>query len=74
MTLPQRREALLTRRKKALQTDIPYHEIESLARCLLPDIQVYFESEEGKCEYAEWKEHQAKLKQPRKEVEDNDST
>ena len=35
--------------------DIPDHVIESIARCILPSIQAYFESEEGKREFAEWK-------------------
>ena len=34
---------------------IPYHEVEALARVLLPEIQAFFESEEGQREYAEWK-------------------
>ena len=29
--------------------------IESFARCLLPSIQKYFDSEEGKREFQEWK-------------------
>ena len=36
-------------------TGIPKHEIESLARCLLPEIHKYFESEEGKREFEDWK-------------------
>ncbi|HQO41862.1 MAG TPA: hypothetical protein PLY12_02505 [Bacillota bacterium] len=36
-------------------TGIPSHEVEALARILLPEIQRYFESEEGKREFAEWK-------------------
>lgn len=36
-------------------TGIPYHEVESLARALLPEIQAFFESEEGQREFAEWK-------------------
>ena len=40
-------------------TRIPRHEIEALARCFLPDIQAFFESEEGKREYEEWKREQA---------------
>lgn len=37
-----------------------YHEVEALARILLPEIQAFFESEEGQREYAEWKaRHQA---------------
>lgn len=36
-------------------TGIPYHEVEALARILLPEIQAFFESEEGQQEFAEWK-------------------
>lgn len=31
------------------------HEVEALARILLPEIQVFFESEERQREFAEWK-------------------
>lgn len=41
-----------------LKSNIPRHELEALARCLLPDIQAYFESEEGQREFAEWQERQ----------------
>ena len=38
----------------------PLHEAGALARVLLPEIQAFFESEEGQREYAEWKaRHQA---------------
>ena len=37
---------------------IPYHEVEALARVLLPEIQAFFESEDGQREYAEWKAKQ----------------
>ena len=41
-------------------TGIPFYEVEALARVLLPEIQAFFESEEGQREYAEWKaRHQA---------------
>ena len=36
-------------------TGIPLHEVEALARILLPQIQAFFESEEGQEEFAEWK-------------------
>ena len=36
-------------------TGIPYHEVEALARVLLPEIQAFFKSEEGQREFAEWK-------------------
>lgn len=38
---------------------IPQHEIESLARLLLPAMQAFFESEDGKREFEEWKRRQA---------------
>lgn len=40
------------------ETAIPDFEIESLARCLLPKIQSYFESPEGQAAFAEWKKQQ----------------
>lgn len=39
-------------------TGIPIHEVDALARVLLPEIQAFFESEEGQKEFAEWKEQQ----------------
>lgn len=36
-------------------TGIPHHEVEALARLLLPEIQKFFESEEGQQEYRAWK-------------------
>ena len=39
-------------------TGIPLHEVEALARILLPQIQAFFESEEGQKEFTEWKEKQ----------------
>lgn len=42
-------------KNKDYGTGIPKHEIEALARCLLQEIQAYFESEEGRREFAEWK-------------------
>lgn len=49
----------------ASKWNIPKHELETLARCFLPDIQAFFESEEGRKEYKEWKEEQTKLKAQR---------
>ena len=37
-------------------TEIPEFVYESLARSLLPVIQKYYESDEGKRAFAEWKE------------------
>ena len=47
-------------KQKDYGTGIPKHEIESLARCLLPEIIKFFESEEGKQEFEEWKAAQEK--------------
>ena len=41
-------------------TGIPLHEVEALARVLLPEIQKFFESEEGQKEFQSWKERQKK--------------
>ena len=46
--------------KKQPDINIPQHEIEALARCLLPEIQKFFQSPEGKKEFEEWKAQRAK--------------
>lgn len=38
------------------EPNIPQQVIDSLARCILPEIQRYFESDKGKEEFARWKE------------------
>ena len=43
------------RRPPKIQVGIFCHEVETLARVLLPEILAFFESEEGQREYAEWK-------------------
>ena len=43
-----------------MKMTIPKHEIESLARCLLPELHKFFASEEGKQELKKWKEQQEK--------------
>ena len=48
-------------KKKDYGTGIPEHKIESLARCLFPEIQKYFESEKGKREFEEWKAERTKV-------------
>ena len=42
--------------------NIPKHEVETLARCFLPDIQAFFESEKGKKEYEEWEGGTSQIK------------
>lgn len=35
-------------------TVIPKYELEALARCFLPDIKAYFESDKGRQEFEKW--------------------
>ena len=45
----------MSQRKKLINnTAIPQHHIEAIARCLLPDILAFYESEEGQKEFVEW--------------------
>ena len=37
------------------ECDIPDDLIKEIARCLVPDIIAFFENEEAKCEFGEWK-------------------
>lgn len=51
----------MSRRKKLINnTTIPQHQIEATARCILPDILAFYESEEGQREFAEWQEQHQK--------------
>ena len=43
------------RRKPVNNSGIPQHIIESIARCILPDITAYYETEEGQRQFQEWK-------------------
>lgn len=53
----------MSRQKKVINnTNVPQHEIDAIARCLLPYILKTFESEEGQKEFAKWKEQQEKEK------------
>ena len=47
------------RRKKLINnTNIPQYKVEAIARCIMPDILAFYESEEGQREFAEWKRQQ----------------
>ena len=51
------------RKKKLINnSDIPQYAVETIARCLLPDIIACYESEEGQRELAEWKRQQEENK------------
>lgn len=46
----------MARKKKPVNNSgIPPHAIEAIARCILPDIIAYYETEEGQREFREWK-------------------
>lgn len=45
------------------QTGIPVHIINSVARCLLPDILKFYESKEGQEYFEKWKAEQEKKAQ-----------
>lgn len=51
------------RKKLTNNTDMPQHQIEAIARCILPDILAFYESEEGQREFAEWKKQRELEKQ-----------
>ena len=54
----------MARKKKPVNnTPYPDYVIEAVARCLWPDIQAFFESEEGKREFAKWKAEQENNKE-----------
>ena len=46
----------MTRKQKPMNNSgVPPHAIEAIARCILPDIIAYYETEEGQREFREWK-------------------
>ena len=49
--------------KSSSGMDIPDYQFEALARCLLPKIQKYYESEEGKKDLADYRADKMKLAQ-----------
>jgi hypothetical protein len=46
--------------------DIPDYQFEALARCLLPKIQKYYESEDGKKDLADYRAEKEKQAQAKK--------
>lgn len=58
----------MSRKKKLINNSgIPQHAIESIARCILPDILAFYESEEGHREFQEWKARREAEQTERKE-------
>ena len=52
---------------------IPDDALEALARCLFPAIRSYFESEEGKREFAEWQSRKDIENLPGREVKPDEN-
>ncbi len=50
----------MSKRNLVNNTIYPQYVIENIARCLYPDMQAFFASEEGQREFAEWKAKQEK--------------
>ena len=55
------------KKKLIINSGIPQHEIEHIARCILPDILAYYESAEGQREFREW-QAQREAKEKSKQV------
>ena len=74
MCAPLYQEMMPTSRRKKLvnNTSIPQHEIEAIARCLLPDILAFYESEEGQKEFARWKAEQEESSKTNNSKEGNE--
>lgn len=58
------------RKKKLVNNSIyPQYVIESIARCLLPDMIAFYESEEGQRQFQEWKAMQKAEQKEEKKTE-----
>lgn len=51
-----------------MRSDVPKHEVEAIVRAFYPAIVAFFESEEGKQEYEEWKVKRDKEKAAEKKA------
>ncbi len=51
---------MTTKNHKNCLPPIPDHIRKEIARCLLPDIIAFYESEEGQREFEEWKKYHKK--------------
>ena len=56
-------EDMARKKKPVNNTPYPDYVIETVARCFWPDIQTFFESEEGQREFETWKEEQLLTKE-----------
>ena len=49
-----------TFRDRSAECDVPKYVLQAIVDDMLPDIRAFFESEEGKREFEEWKKHREK--------------
>lgn len=56
----------MAKKPKDYGTGVPVYIIQSLARCLLPDILAFYESEEGQQEFTRWEAERARGNKPKK--------
>ena len=54
--------------KIKMRSDVPKHEVEAIVRAFYPAIVAFFESEEGRQEYEEWKMKRDKEKAAEKKA------
>ena len=53
-------ELKYTFRERRAECDVPKHVLQAIVDDMMPDIRAFFESEEGKREFEEWKEKRKK--------------
>ncbi len=62
-----------TFRDRSTEYDVPKYVLQSIVGDMLPDIRAFFESEEGKREFEEWKkQREKKLAEEKKNIKRND--
>lgn len=61
-----------TFRDRSAECDVPKYVLQAIVDDMLPDIRAFFESEEGKREFEEWKEKRYKSIKSSKEITNED--
>lgn len=57
-------------RERRAECDVPKYVLQAIVDDMLPDIRAFFESEEGKREFEEWKKSRDKTVNSKKHIED----
>ena len=61
-----------TFRDRSAECDVPKYVLQAIVDDMLPDIRAFFESEQGKREFEEWKEKRYKSIKSSKEITNED--